>query len=108
MDTNVCVLKVRIGRDAELKYTKGGTAVSRFSGASNKKLKGGDEQTSWFEFEMWGNGAEAVNQYLTKGRQVTLTCEAKQDAWEGTDGSKKSKVVFVVKEIDFGPNPRSD
>lgn len=108
MDTNVCVLKVRIGQDAELKYTKSGTAVARFSGATNKKLKGGEEQTSWFEFEMWGSGAEAVAQYLTKGKSVTVTCEAKQDRWEDQEGAKRSKIVFVVRELDFNSPPRSD
>ena len=88
-DINVVVLVGRLTRDAELKYTKSGTAIVRFSLAVNRSRKQDDQwidETSFFDIDFWGKGAEAVNRYLTKGQQVAVEGELRQDRWE-QDGS---------------------
>lgn len=107
-DINSGVIQGRIVADAELKYTSAGTAILRFSIASNKKIKG-EEQTSYFDIEKWGAGAEAIASYCYKGRKVTVEYEAKQDRWTSqADGQPRSRVVFVAREIGFDGPPRED
>lgn len=100
-DINVVVLVGRLTRDSELKYTKSGMPIARFSIAVNRSRKQGEEwvdETSFFEIDFWGKGAEAVNRYLTKGQQVGVEGELRQDRWE-QDGQPRSKVIVNANNV---------
>ncbi|HWR10893.1 MAG TPA: single-stranded DNA-binding protein [Rectinemataceae bacterium] len=100
-DINVVVLVGRLTRDSELKYTKSGMPIARFSIAVNRSRKQGEEwvdETSFFEIDFWGKGAEAVNRYLTKGQQVGVEGELRQDRWE-QDGQPRNKVVINASNV---------
>lgn len=100
-DINSVVLCGRVTRDAELKYTSGGTAVSEISVAINRyagKDKG--DEVSFFEISLWGKTAEALVQYLTKGRQIVVQGELRQERWE-QDGQKRSKVRINANNIQL-------
>ena len=100
-DINSVVLCGRVTRDAEVKYTSGGMAVSEISVAVNRyagKDKG--EEVSLFEVNLWGKTAEALVQYLTKGRQIVVQGELRQERWE-KDGQKQSKVRINATNIQL-------
>jgi single-strand DNA-binding protein len=100
-DINSVVLCGRVTRDAEVKYTSGGMAVSEISVAVNRyagKDKG--EEVSFFEVNLWGKTAEALVQYLTKGRQIVVQGELRQERWE-KDGQKQSKVRINANNIQL-------
>jgi len=100
-DINVVVLVGRLTRDSELKYTKSGMPIARFSVAVNRSRKQDDQwvdETSFFEIDYWGKAAEAVNKYLTKGQQVAIEGELRQDRWE-QDGQARSKVVINAANV---------
>ena len=76
-DMNLTVIVGRITRDAELKYTHTGTAVTKFSIAVNKKRKKGEEyveKVSFFDITAWAKMAENLNQYLVKGKIGRASC----------------------------------
>jgi single-strand DNA-binding protein len=100
-DINSVVLCGRVTRDAEVKYTSGDMAVSEISIAVNRyagKDKG--EEVSFFEVNLWGKTAEALVQYLTKGRQIVVQGELRQERWE-KDGQKQSKVRINANNIQL-------
>jgi len=100
-DINSVVLCGRVTRDAEVKYTSGGMAVSEISIAVNRysgKDKG--EEVSFFEVNLWGKTAETLVQYLTKGRQIVVQGELRQERWE-KDGQKRSKVTVNVNQLQL-------
>jgi len=102
-DVNIVVLVGRLTRDAELKYTNSGMPICRFSVAVNRSRKQGDQwvdEASFFEVDYWGKGGEAVNQYLTKGKQVAVEGELKQDRWE-QDGQSRSKVIVNANNVQL-------
>ena len=102
-DINTVVLVGRLTRDAELKYTKGGTAVLSFSIAVNKSKKEGDQwkdEGHFFDCSMFGKRAESLNQYLTKGMQIAISGSLEQQRWESKDGPR-SKVSVVVDELSM-------
>jgi len=97
-DINTATVTGRVVRDAELKYTNTGTAVVTFSVANNYSRKRGDEWTdevNYFDAVMFGKRGESVHGYLTKGQQVAVSGEMRQERWE-KDGQKRSKVVLHV------------
>jgi single-strand DNA-binding protein len=121
-DINSVVLVGRLTRDAELKYTSGGTAVCKFAVAVNRRRKSNDqwiEEVSFFDIVLWGRRGEALQQYLSKGTQVAVQGELRQDRWE-QNGQKRSKVEIYAQDIqllgggssggrgDGGPSYRSN
>lgn len=74
-DVNCLTISGRVTKDAELKYTKAGNPIARFCVAHNWKGKVGDEyqdKSNFFECELFGNQAEKLAQYLTKGATVIV------------------------------------
>jgi single-strand DNA-binding protein len=103
-DVNNVVLIGRLTRDAALKSTTNGTAVSKFSIAVNKKRKSGDgfkDEAQFFEVVVWGKMAESLQQYLTKGKQIAVTGELSQERWSGDDGQNHSKVTVTASTIQL-------
>jgi single-strand DNA-binding protein len=78
----------RIGKDAELRETNGGTQVANFSVALNVYNKPGDDKrTTWVNATIFGKQAESLTQYLTKGTAVALSGDLVLRRYEGRDGS---------------------
>jgi single-strand DNA-binding protein len=100
---NVVVLIGRLTRDAELKYTNSGTAVTKFSLAVNRRRKTGDqwiEEANFFDITIWGRMAEGLTQYLVKGKEVAIEGELRQNRWE-QDGQPRSKVEITANNIQL-------
>lgn len=102
-DINNVVIVGRLTRDAELKYTTGGTAVSKLGIAVNKRKKQGDEwkeEASFFDVTLWGKMAEGLNQYLVKGKQIAIEGELELERWE-KDGQNHSKVTITASNVQL-------
>jgi len=103
MEINNLVLIGRLTRDAELKMTNSGLAILHFSLAVNRSQKVGDKWekvADFFDVTTFGKQGEAVAQYMTKGTQVAIEGELRQDRWE-KDGQKHSKVAIVADNIQL-------
>jgi single-strand DNA-binding protein len=102
-DINSVVIVGRCTRDAELKFTSSGTAICNFSIASNRSVKRGEkweDETSFLDLTLWSKQAEGLNKYLTKGQQVVVKGELKQERWE-RDGQKHSKLTIAVDSVQL-------
>jgi single-strand DNA-binding protein len=102
-DINSVVLIGRLTRDAELRYSNSGTAICKFSIANSYSRKQGDswtEETSFFDAVLMGRRAEALHKYLTKGKQIGIKGELRQDRWE-QDGQKRSRVEIFVDDLNL-------
>ncbi len=100
-EINHVVLVGRLTRNAELKYTNNGQAVSKFSIAVNSRRKKDDQwvdEAHFFDITYWGKAAEAVQPYLLKGKQVGVEGSLRQDRWE-QDGQPRSKVVINANNV---------
>jgi single-strand DNA-binding protein len=90
---NKVILVGNLGREAELKYTPTGAAVSKFSLATTETWtdKGGQKQerTEWHTVDLWGKQAETLNEYLTKGKQVYIEGRLQTDEYTDKDGHKR-------------------
>jgi single-strand DNA-binding protein len=102
-DLNHVTLIGRLTRDAELKYTPGGLAISSFSIAVNRRRKNGDQwvdEVSYFDINLYGKPAESLKQYLTKGKQVAVDGELRQDRWE-KDGQNHSRIYIAANNVQL-------
>lgn len=90
---NKVILIGNLGRDAEVRYTPGGSAVCRFSIATTETWndKGGQrqERTEWHNIDLWGKQAESLSEYLVKGKQVYIEGRLQTDEYTDKDGVKR-------------------
>lgn len=82
------VIVGNLGRDPEMRYMPDGTAVTNLSVATSRRWtdrQSGEqrEETAWFRVSVWGQQAETVNQYLSKGRQVLVEGRLRPDPETG-------------------------
>jgi len=92
MSVNKAILVGNLGRDAELRYTQGGTAVATLNLATTERFndKNGQrqEKTEWHRVVLWGKTAESLAEYLTKGKQIYVEGRIQTREWE-KDGVKR-------------------
>lgn len=99
----------RIGRDVELRYTPQGDAVANVSLAFNYGRKGQDGKmpTQWVDGSLWGQRAEALAQYLTKGTRVAVTLDDVHiETFQARDGSQGHKLAGRISNLEFGSSPQ--
>jgi single-strand DNA-binding protein len=93
----------RLTRDPEVRFLPSGMQVTSLSIAVSRKYKDKNgewrEEASFFDVETFGKIAERVGTQLSKGYQVIIEGELRQDRWESPSGGKKSKVKIVAYRI---------
>ena len=102
-DINHVTLVGRLTRDAELKYTNSGQAVSNISIAVNQRRRRDDQwvdEAHFFDCVVWGRTAEVLNTYLVKGKQVGIEGQLRQNRWE-QEGRTRSRVEISVNNIQL-------
>lgn len=102
---NKIVVVGYLGRDAEIRYLPDGTAVSNFSVATTEKRKDrsgeSQETTTWFRVNLWGKQADALNQYLTKGRQVYVEGKLSQQEYTDRDGNRRTSLDIRASDVQL-------
>lgn len=97
----------RLGRDAEVRYTGGGDAVTGLSLAMDYRDKK-EKLTQWVEGSLWGARAEGLAEYLVKGKLVYVVLDDVHiEEYEGKNGTGH-KLVGRVATIELAGGGKSD
>jgi single-strand DNA-binding protein len=93
---NKVILVGNLTRDPQLRYLPSQMAVVDFGLAVNHKYrtKNGEdrEEVLFIDCSCFGKGAEIINQYCQKGKQLMVEGRLKYDTWEDKQGGgKRSK-----------------
>ena len=109
-DINRVTLVGRLTRDAELRYVSENLAVCTMGLAVNRKRKQGDdwvEEASFFDIVLFGRLGEVISRYLTKGKQIAVDGQLRQNRWE-QDGQRRSKVEIIASDLQLLGSSRSE
>ena len=100
----------RVGTEPEMRYSQGGTAVTRLRLATDRYRKDGDDATDWHTVVCWDKLAEAVNEYVEKSQRVYVAGRLAQNSWEGDDGQRRHHTEIHAQEVVFldSPNGQRD
>ena len=115
---NKAILVGNLGRDAEMRFTAGGTPVATVSLATTEKFTDRDgqkrEDTQWHRVVIWGKTAESIHEYLTKGKQIYVEGRIQTREWTDKEGKpaktteiRADKVVLLSSGSGGGGGPRS-
>lgn len=92
-----------LGRDPELKTTKGDLTIASFSVAVS--IRG---ETHWYNCKAFGKTADFVTKYLTKGRTVVVNGEMRSSHWEDKSGNKRTSWELIANTVQaIGPRDAS-
>lgn len=116
MNLNKMQIIGRLGRDAEMRYTPSGKAVTNlnvavsdsYTDANGQKV----EKTMWVKVSAWGKLAESCNTYLVKGQEVYVEGKLTFDAQTGSpkiftkgDGTHAASFEMQAFTVQFGQKP---
>jgi single-strand DNA-binding protein len=97
---NKVILIGNLGKDPEVRYLEGGTAVARFPLATSESYKNKDgqrvDQTEWHNIVLWRGLAETAEKYLKKGSMVYIEGKLKTRSWEDKDKNKRYTTEIVA------------
>lgn len=97
-----------VGRDAEMRYTAQGVAVTNFTVAVNEVFgKGEDrkEKTTWFKVSVWRERAEIANQYVKKGMRIMVAGKVSAHAYIDSHGDAASSLELNADSFQFLSRP---
>ncbi len=90
---NKAILIGNLGKDAELRYTSGGTPVASCRIATTERYNDREgnkkEDTQWHDIVIWGKTAEAIHTYLVKGKQIYVEGRLQTRKWTDKDGKDR-------------------
>ena len=102
---NKVMLIGNLGKDPEVRYTAGGTAVASFSIATTEKFKGksGDweEKTEWHNITLWARLAEIAGEYLSKGKTVYIEGRLQTRKWQDKEGKDRYTTEIVGEKMQM-------
>ena len=106
---NKIMLSGNVTRDAELKYSQSGAPILTFSIGVNKSYKDAQgnkiEKTIFPNCVMFGKGAEALAQYITKGKGLFVEGELNIENYEDKEGIKRTVSRVIVRDVRFTGGP---
>jgi single-strand DNA-binding protein len=104
---NKVILVGNLGRDAEMRFTSGGTPVATVSMATTERFNDREgnkkEDTQWHRIVIWGKTAESIHEYLTKGKQIYVEGRLQTREWQDKEGkTNKTTEVRADKVVLLG------
>lgn len=85
----------RLTRDAELRQA-GEQHVCGFRLAATPFRS---EEAMFFDVNVWGHRGEALQQYLTKGQEVTVVGGLSQEKWTTREGEERTSLRVNANEV---------
>ena len=102
---NKVIMLGNLTRDPNLSYLPSQTPVVEFGLAVNNRWIGKDgtkhDDVCFIDCRAFGNQADTINKYCSKGRPLLVEGRLDFDQWETPDGAKRSKHRITVNTFTF-------
>jgi single-strand DNA-binding protein len=109
---NKVILVGNLGKDPEVRYLEGGTAVAKFSLATSESYKNKEgqkvEQTEWHNVVLWRGLAEIAEKYLRKGSTVYVEGKLRTRSWEDKEGNRRYTTEIIGDNMTMIGNKRNE
>src|SRR5699024_7231879 len=100
---NKVFLVGRLTRDPDLRYGSSNNAVMRTSIAVDRQFtnQNGERETDFINIVAFGNRAEVMKKYLTKGSQIAVSGRIQTGSYDGQDGKRVYTTDVIIDEFQF-------
>ena len=97
---NKVILIGNATRDAELRYTQTGKAVSSIRLATNRKV-GDGEETQYHTVVCWEGLAETTSKYVKKGDPLYVEGRLQYRSFQDEEGKERGVCEIVASDVQF-------
>lgn len=87
-----------VGKDPEIRYTKAGKPIAKFSVADTRG-KDQDKITIWHNITVFDEQAENVANEVRKGSRVLVTGRLNKERYTAKDGSERESVEIIADDV---------
>lgn len=88
----------RVGRDAEIRGTSGGSNVATFSMVTSDG-KGDNVHNEWTKVVTFGKLADFVGERIKKGMEVLVEGRKRTNKWQDNDGNNRETVEMICNVV---------
>ncbi|MGN0622808.1 MAG: single-stranded DNA-binding protein [Oscillospiraceae bacterium] len=105
---NRVILMGRITQDLEMRQTPNGNNVLTFNVAVDRSFakQGEDRQTDFITCVAWGQRAEFINRYFSKGRMIAIEGSLRTRTYDDKNGSRHYVTEVYVDNTSFTGEPK--
>ena len=96
---NIGIFAGRLGRDGEVRTTPSGKQVLNFSLAVDTFGGGDKKETLWIGCSVWGERADKLAPYLSKGKQVTVSGDIGIRQYTTQAGDARAEMTCNVQRL---------
>ena len=97
---NKVILIGNVTRDAELRHTQNGKAVSSIHLATNRTIKG-EEETQFHSIVCWDRLAETTAEYVKKGDPLYVEGRLQYRSYQDEEGKERGVAEIVADDVQF-------
>src|SRR5829696_9710818 len=97
---NKVILIGNATRDAELRYTQSGKAVSNIRLATNRKVRD-TEEAQFHSIVCWDGLAETTSKYVKTGDPLYVEGRLQYRSYQDSDGAERGVVEVVAADVQF-------
>lgn len=98
---NLLIVSGNLGKDCVVNYTADNKPVGKFSMAVTSGWSD-NKKTTWITCKLFGERAEKLAPYLTKGSKPTVSGEFCNEEWTTQDGEKRTTATLYVDKVSLG------
>ena len=100
---NTVQLIGNVGNDPEIKNFDGGKKLANLTISTNESYKNDKgekvEKTEWHRVVAWGNTAEIIEKYVTKGLQIAVEGKLTHRSYDDKNGEKRFVTEVLANEV---------
>ena len=99
---NIVILHGRLTADPTMRQSNSGKSIAGLSVAvDGYKDKDGNKQTDFIRCTAFGQVAEMLSRYWTKGKEIALEGNLRQNDYTDNNGTKHNSDQVVVNRVHF-------
>lgn len=92
-------------RDPEIRSLPSGVTATTITIANNRKYRDKDgndkEDVAFIKCVSFGNLADTIGKYFTKGKKILVEGHLRQDSWDDSNGNKRTEILIVIEKFHF-------
>lgn len=101
---NIVSLIGRLTKDPIVNYTQGGTSITKFGLAVDRKFKGnGAETADFLNIIAFGKTGEFIEKWFHKGDPIALTGRIQTGSYTKQDGTRVYTTDIIAENVEFTP-----
>lgn len=100
---NTVALIGRLTKDPIVNYTQGGTSITKFTLAVDRRFKSDNANADFINIIAFGKTGEFIEKWFHKGDPIGITGRIQTGSYTKQDGTKVYTTDIIAENVEFTP-----